>query len=118
MERSGTNPNINVTPGERLFLVFDAFSYPASGRGVIEATQFGGSDKYVSGEFVFFNALGQADFAAVNATAWSHRFGNGEDLGILASFTNDGVAVPAPTPRALILLNLAGIGISRMRKES
>ena len=111
------SPNIVVAPGERMFLVFDAFSYPASGVGSMEATELNAVDHYLLGEFVFFNQSGQSTFEQINGLTWVHRGPDGQDLAILVSFT-DGQAAPAPTPLALILLGLAGIAYLQVRGKA
>ena len=108
------NPNISVTVSERLFLVFDAFSYPGTGSGTIRATQFNAAvDPYPQGEYVYFNRGTQTTFTQVNAANWSHRSPNNEDLAIYASFNNGPVnAVPAPAGLLLGLTGLPALGLA------
>jgi MYXO-CTERM domain-containing protein len=106
-------PNIPVTPGERLFLVFDAFSYPASGLGVMEATEFGAAvDPYPAGEFVFFNQAGTGvtSFAEIDQLPWEHRSPENEDLAFMASFS------ATPEPASLGVLAVGGLGLLRRRR--
>lgn len=109
---TSVNPNLAVTPGERLFVVFESFSYPTSGSGTMRATQFNGpNDWYVPGEFVFVNTTGEQSLADFNNASWGHRFANNEDLALLMEFK-----VPAPATAALLgLAGLAGFGRRRRR---
>jgi hypothetical protein len=104
------HPNIGVTNGERLFIVFDAFSYPASASGNIWATKQGAAtDPYPAGELVYFNPLhGETTFADVNNNLWGHFGSFNEDLGILASFS-----MPEPTGCAMAGMFLAGAVLRR-----
>jgi hypothetical protein len=73
-------PNITVTPGTLLFLVVESLSYPASGLGVVEATEIGGTDEYPPGEFVYINTEIGDTYATVNGKTWTHRSSSNEDL--------------------------------------
>ena len=100
------HPNITVTSGERLFLVFDAFSYLTSGTVLMRATEYDAVvDPYPPGEFVYFNSTGQTTFAQVNGQSWEHRGRNNEDLAIFASFV-------APEPGSFCLLGVAACVIT------
>ena len=108
---TSVNPNLPVTPGERLFVVFDTFSYPSSGNGSMRATQFNGpNDWYTPGEFVFVNTSGEQSLADFNNASWGHRFANNEDLALLMEFK-----IPAPATAAL--LGLAGLAGGRRRRR-
>ncbi len=102
------HPNLGVTIGERLFIVLDALSYPASGKGGVEATQFNAAtNPYPNNEFVFYNTSPVDTFATVNAGTWEHRGPFNENLAILADF--NGLTVGTPEPSTFI--GFASIGL-------
>ena len=110
------NPNLAVSLGERLFLVFDSLT-SGGGSVPILATEFGAAtDPYLDGEFVYSNLSYGA--ALDNAIGWDHRASNNEDLAILAVF--NGGAQPTPEPEAALLLGLglAGVAAFRRRRRS
>lgn len=106
------DPNLAVTVGERLFVVFESFSYPNSGVGTMVATQFNGpNDWYLPGEFVFVNTGNEQNLGDFNNANWGHRFGNNEDLALKMEFK-----IPAPATAAL--LGLAGFVVRRRRRRA
>lgn len=87
-------PNITVAPGALLFLVVESLSYPSSGYGTVEATEYGGpTDQYPPGEFVYINTSPGDTYATVNTKNWEHRFGSNEDLAFEANFLGGNVTV-------------------------
>lgn len=81
------SPNLAVEEGDLLWIVFDAFSYPASGWGVVLATMFNGSDDlYPPGEFVYVNDTGEQELEDFNARNWGHRGPFNEDLALRVRF--------------------------------
>ncbi len=108
---TSVDPNLPVTVGERLFVVFESFSYPSSGVGSMVATQFNGpNDWYKPGEFVFANTTNEGSLGDFNNATWGHRFDNNEDLALLMEFK-----IPAPATAAL--LGLAGLAGGRRRRR-
>lgn len=105
------NPNVGVSNGERLFVVFEAFSYPNSGLGSMRCTEFNGAqDKYLPGEFVYYNIAGEGKLTDTNPNAWGHRSANNEDIALLMVFDN------VPAPSSLALLGLGGLVAARRRR--
>ena len=104
-------PDIGVTNGETLFFVLDTFSYPASGRGTLRATQAGVTDQYLPGEFVFINTgslSGVTTLQDIDAYSWSHRAINKQDLAVSVTFV--------PDPATIWLLGLGGLALRKKRK--
>ena len=105
------NPNVGVANNERLFVVFEAFSYPNSGLGTMRCTEFNGAqDKYLPGEFVYYNIAGEGKLTDTNPNAWGHRSANNEDIALLMVFNN------VPSPSSLALLGLGGLLAARRRR--
>jgi len=103
-------PSLAVAPGERLFLVFDAFSFPETSPGVPGQSIFGFnlSDVYAPGEFLYTfksNISGETSLADFNSRAWENL--GGRDLAFSARFVPP---IPAPLPAALPLF-ATGLGV-------
>ncbi|NNE05025.1 MAG: hypothetical protein HKO64_05240 [Xanthomonadales bacterium] len=128
------DPNATVTPDETVFLVFDGLTETGPSAKV-RATEFGGTEKYPPGEFVFLNTTYGPP--PDNSSSWSHRAGDNEDLAVLAVFADQPVAngldcgnvifrqpeVPVPTmsqaalTTMLVLLALLG-GLAIRRRTA
>ena len=105
------NPNVGVSNGERLFVVFEAFSYVNSGLGTMKCTAFNGpNDWYLPGEFVFYNIAGEGKLTDTNPNTWGHRSANNEDIALLMVFDN------IPAPSSMSLLGLGGLVAARRRR--
>ncbi len=110
MNEAVFNPNINVNNGELLFFVLNTYTVGPTGIGTVRATEFNGPDQYLPGEFVFLNTGGPGNsLNDLIGADWSHRFDNGEDLAIFASFS-------VPTPGTLFLLGAGALAGTRRRR--
>ena len=109
-------PNIAVTNGETLFLVFDSLPPPSGGSGQIRATQYNGTEQYLPGEFVYLNAAYTTPLtdASINNVTWAHRGPNNEDLAIYAEFQS---VIPEPSSMALLGMGIAGLGGCGWRRK-
>ncbi len=110
MNEAVFNPNINVANGELLFFVLNTYTVGPTGIGTVRATEFNGTDQYLPGEFVFLNTSGPgASLDDLIGMDWSHRFDNGEDLAIFASFS-------VPTPGTIFVLGIGALAGTRRRR--
>jgi hypothetical protein len=111
----GVAPNLAVTPGEPLFLVFDSFSYPTeAGVTTMRATAYNSKiDHYPAGEFVYLNTsiLAADTLAELDAFPWEHRAENNQDLALYVSFT------PEPTGALMAILGAGMLSLSGRRRR-
>ncbi|OWQ90328.1 hypothetical protein CDN99_13245 [Roseateles aquatilis] len=106
--------NTGVVSGATYFLVLQGVGGTLSGASVL-ATQYNGTDKYTSGEFIFANT--NADLAGT-AGQWSSRASVNEDLVFRAVF-DGGNSVPEPDSLMLLALAaLAAAGVTRRAKRN
>jgi len=110
MHEATFNPNIGVADGELLFFVLNTYTVGPTGLGTVRATEFGGTDQYAPGEFVFLNTAGPGgSLDDLIGSSWAHRADNNEDLAVFASFS-------VPAPSSLVVLGFGALVGTRRRR--